>query len=100
MKLRPPLRFASQTTSPPIDGGRPAAWFGAIPLPHGVGERWLAEGETEWGLVLASHMRLPCILLLEGEGYPRVSSSPRPPKRLAIDGRWEDGRAIEARTNS
>ena len=30
----------------------------------------------------------------------RVSSLPRPPKRLASVGRWEDGRAIEARTNS
>jgi glycosyltransferase involved in cell wall biosynthesis len=43
---RPPLRFASQTTSPPIDGGeerRELADVGALPLPHAVGERWFAK---------------------------------------------------------
>jgi hypothetical protein len=42
---RPPLRFASQTTSPPLDGGEetPAATPGALPLPRRAGERCRAK---------------------------------------------------------
>jgi 4-diphosphocytidyl-2-C-methyl-D-erythritol kinase len=38
-EVRPPLRFASQTAYPPLDGGEeaPAAMLGTLPLPHQIG---------------------------------------------------------------
>jgi hypothetical protein len=49
---RPPLRFASQTTSPPFDGGEEARLQGLAPFLNpreAGGEVARAKPETEWG---------------------------------------------------
>src|SRR5690242_21955702 len=50
--IRPPLRFASQTTSPPLDGGEeaPAAGPGFLPLPHECGGEVVCEANRSGGI--------------------------------------------------
>jgi 4-diphosphocytidyl-2C-methyl-D-erythritol kinase len=50
-EVRPPLRFASQTTSPPLDGGEeaPAAMLGTLPLPHENGGEVAREARRSGG---------------------------------------------------
>jgi 4-diphosphocytidyl-2C-methyl-D-erythritol kinase len=50
-EVRPPLRSASQTTSPPLDGGEeaPAAMLGTLPLPHENGGEVAREARRSGG---------------------------------------------------